>query len=37
MNPVGWMATYMRMVRAVASWGIDIGWQEQTEWRREMT
>ena len=25
------------MVRAVASWGVEIGWRGQTEWRHEMT
>ena len=25
------------MVRAVASWGVEIGWQGQKEWRHEMT
>ena len=25
------------MVRAVASWGVEIGWRGQKEWRHEMT
>ena len=25
------------MVRAVASWGVEIGWRGQREWRHEMT
>ena len=37
MSPVRWRAAYTGMVRTVPSWGIEIGWQGQWEWRREMT
>lgn len=37
MNPVSYRATYTGMVRAVASWGIEIGWRGQTECRSKMT
>ena len=37
MGPVGWRAAYTGMVRAVASWGVEIGWRGQKEWRHEMT
>ena len=37
MSPVSWRAAYTGMVRAVASWGVEIGWQGQKEWRHEMT
>ena len=28
---------YIGMVHAMASWRIEIGWQGQREWRKEMT
>ena len=37
MGPVSWRAAYTGMVRAVASWGVEIGWRGQKEWRCEMT
>ena len=37
MRPVSWRAAYTGMVRAVASWGVEIGWRGQKEWRQEMT
>ena len=37
MSPVSWRAAYTGMVRAVASWGVEIGWRRQKEWRHEMT
>ena len=37
MSPVSWRAAYTGMVRAVASWGVEIGWRSQKEWRHEMT
>ena len=37
MSPISWRAAYTGMVRAVASWGVEIGWRGQKEWRQEMT
>ena len=37
MSPVSWRAAYIGMVRALASWGVEIGWRGQKEWRHEMT
>ena len=37
MGPVSWRAAYTGMVCAVASWGVEIGWRGQKEWRQEMT
>ena len=37
MNPVSWRAAYTGMIRAVASWGVEIGWRGQKKWRHEMT
>ena len=37
MSPVNWRAAYTGMIRAVASWGVEIGWQGQKEWRQEIT
>ena len=37
MGPVSCRAAYTGMVRAVASWGVDIGWRGQKEWRHGMT
>ena len=37
MSPVSWRAAYTGMVRAVTSWGVEIGWRGQKEWRHEMT
>ena len=37
MTPVSWRAAYTGMIRSVASWGIEIGWRGQKEWRKEMT
>ena len=37
MSPVSWRAAYSGMVRAVASWGVEIGWRGQKDWRQDMT
>ena len=37
MSPVSWRAAYTGMVRAVASWDVEIWWGGQKEWRWEMT
>ena len=37
MSPISLRAAYTGMVRAVASWGVEIGWRGQKEWRHEMT
>ena len=37
MSPVSWRAASTGMVRAVASWGVEIRWRGQKEWRHEMT
>ena len=37
MGPVIWRVAYTGMVRAVESWGVEIGWRGQKEWRHEMT
>ena len=37
MSPVNWRAAYTGMVRAIASWGVEIGWWRQREYRNEMT
>ena len=37
MSPVSWRAAYTGMVQAMASWGIEVGWWGQKEWKREMT
>ena len=37
MSSVSWRAAYTGMIRAVASWGVEIGWRGQKEWRHEMT
>ena len=37
MSPISWRAAYTGMVCAVASWGVEIGWWGQKEWRHEMT
>ena len=37
MGPVSWRGAYTGMIRAVASWGVEIGWRGQKEWRHEMT
>ena len=37
MSLVIWRAAYTGMVRAVESWGVEIGWRGQKEWRHEMT
>ena len=33
MSPVSWRVAYMGMVCPVASWGLEIGWRGQKEWR----
>ena len=37
MSPLTWRAAWTGMVRNVASWGVEIGWRGQREWRHEMT
>ena len=37
MSPISWRVAYTGMVRAVASWGVEIGWRGQKKWRHEMT
>ena len=37
MSLVSWRAAYTGMVRAVASWGVEIGWGGQKEWSQEIT
>ena len=37
MSAVSWRAAYTGMVRAVASWGVEIAWRGQKERRHEMT
>ena len=37
MSLVSWRAVYTGMVRAVASWDVEISWRGQREWRHEMT
>ena len=37
MSPVSWRAAYTGMVRAVVSWGVQIRWRGQKEWRHEMS
>ena len=37
MSPVSCRAAYTGMVGAVASWGMEIVWRGQREWRHEMT
>ena len=36
MGPVSWKLAYTGMIRAVASWGVEVGWRAQKEWRTEM-
>ena len=36
-SPVSWRAACTGMVRAVSSWGVEIGWRGHKEWRQEMT
>ena len=36
MSPVSWRAAYTGMVCAMASWGVEIWWRGQKEWRQEM-
>ena len=36
MSPLSWRQAYMGMIRSVASWGVEVGWMGQKEWREEM-
>ena len=36
MSPLSWRQDYTGMVRSVASWGIEVGWRGQREWREMM-
>ena len=36
MSPLTWRQAYTGMIRAVAAWGVEIGWQGQREWREMM-
>ena len=31
MGPVSWRLAYTGMIRAVASWGVEVGWRAQRE------
>ena len=31
MSPLSWRQAYMRMVRSMASWGVEVGWRGQRE------
>ena len=33
MSPLSWRQAYTGMVRSVASWGVQVGWRGQQEWR----
>ena len=37
MSPVSWRAAHTGMVCPIASWGVEIGWWGQREWRQQMT
>ena len=36
-SPNSWRSAYTRMVRSIATWGAEIGWRGQDQWRHEMT
>ena len=36
MSRLSWRQAYTGMIRSVASWGIEVGWRGQKEWRVEM-
>ena len=36
MGPISWKLAYTGMIRAVASWGVEVGWRAQREWRSDM-
>ena len=36
MSPLSWRQAYTGMIGSVASWGIEVGWRGQREWREEM-
>ena len=36
MSPLSWRQAYTGMIRAVAAWGVEIGWRGQREWREMM-
>ena len=36
MSPLSWRQAYTGMIRSVASWGVEVGWRGQREWREEM-
>lgn len=33
MSPLSYRQTYMGMIRSVVSWGLEVGWDGQREWR----
>ena len=33
MSPLNWRQAYMRMIRSVAAWGMEVVWRGQREWR----
>ena len=36
MGTMSWKLAYTGMIRAVASWGVEVGWRAQREWRSEI-
>ena len=36
MSPLSWRQAYTGMIRSVASWGVEVAWRWQREWREEM-
>ena len=36
MSPLSWSQAYTVMVRSVASWGVEVEWRGQQEWREMM-
>ena len=36
MSPLSWQQAYMGMICSIASWGVEVGWRGQREWRDEI-
>ena len=36
MSPLSWRQAYTGIIRSVATWGVEVGWRGQREWREEM-
>ena len=36
MSPLSWRQAYTGMIRSMGSWGVEVGWRGQREWREEM-